>query len=127
MPGKSRWRRTRSGQGSRAIHVHPTRSGPLLRIYRHESGGAIRASRSLSERVSPAFLGAALLCDFAGEFHPGRRQDPDSWIAAGSEIAKIWSAVSHDLAAATEDYGEHRAEHSPPASTRCTLPGRSLS
>lgn len=115
MPGKAWWHRTRSDEESRAIHVYPIRRGTFFRVYRHESGGAIRTIRSLSGRVPPMLAGAALLCDFTGEFHPGRRQDPDSWIAAGSEIAKIWSAVSHDLAAATENYGEQRAEHSPSA------------
>jgi hypothetical protein len=55
-------------------------------------------------------MGVALLCDFTGQFHPGARQDPDPWIAAGNEISAIWETIGHDLTAATEDYGESRTE-----------------
>lgn len=115
MPAKLQKYRIRSDQDARAIHVHTLRNGPFYRFYRHRRDGTIREVRSLSENVSPLLMGAALLCDFTGQFHPGTRQDPNSWIAAGNEIAAIWETIGHDLTAATEDYGERQTQHSPSA------------
>ncbi len=88
---------------------------PVL-FSRYERDATIREIRSLSERVEPLLLGAAILADMTGQFHPGMTQDPDSWIAAGQAIAGDWEAVAGDLTAAAEQFSrEHLAGQGPPA------------